>query len=358
VLLDIYTGVPAIYTTYNVYDEFAHHFGPGSRTAFRGVRAMDRRIGEILNMVRRVPGRPYDVYILSDHGQTPSVPYRVRYNETLGDTIINAATRGVFVMAGTGDYSLEYQDAMDFLVQELEHVSKESMLPARKAGLGLGRWIRQHYNIFPLVAETVKDDVDAHIIVTYSSSLAHVYWKEPQHPLSFDEIREDPERCALYYFLVAHDGIGCVITRMLDGAHVETLSGRALIMPDGEMEILAGDDPLRGYAESAVDRRAIAELAAMRNAGDLILFGAYDAELDVCICFDDQVGAHGAMGGRQSWPFLLTPPGLVPESYTINDPLDLHPLFRRYSREPDLPVFIQQAEEQRRAASASNPAEG
>jgi hypothetical protein len=358
VLLDIYTGVPAIYTTYNVYDEFAHHFGPGSRTAFRGVRAMDRRIGEILNMVRRVPGRPYDVYILSDHGQTPSVPYRVRYNETLGDTIINAATRGVFVMAGTGDYSLEYQDAMDFLVQELEHVSKESMLPARKAGLGLGRWIRQHYNIFPLVAETVKEDVDAEIIVTYSSSLAHVYWKEPQHPLSFDEIREDPERRALYYFLVAHDGIGCVITRMLDGAHVETLRGRALIMPDGEMEILAGDDPLRGYAESAVDRRAIAELAAMGNAGDLILFGAYDAELDVCICFDDQVGAHGAMGGRQSWPFLLTPRGLVPESYVIDDPLDLHPLFRRYSREPDLPLFMRQAAEQRRAASARDPADG
>src|SRR5690606_40541949 len=32
VLLDIYTGVPAIYTTYNVYDEFAHHFGPSSRS--------------------------------------------------------------------------------------------------------------------------------------------------------------------------------------------------------------------------------------------------------------------------------------------------------------------------------------
>jgi hypothetical protein len=349
VLLDIYTGVPAIYTTYNVYDEFAHHFGPASRTAFSGVRAMDRRIADIMRMARRAPGRPYDIYILSDHGQTPSVPYRVRYDETLGDTIMNAAEKGVLVMAGTGDYALEQQDVMDFLVQELEHVSGESMLPARKAGLGLGRWIRRHYNIFPLVAETVKEVEAAQIVVTYSSSLAHVYWTRPERPLSFDEIRDDPERRALYYFLVAHNGIGCVITRMIDGAHVETMRGRALITPDGEMELLAGEDPLQDYASSAVERRAIAELAAMNNSGDLILFGAYDREQDICICFDDQIGAHGAMGGRQSWPFLLTPPGLVPHSYAVEDPMDLHPLFRRYSQDIDLEALERQ---ERGAASA------
>jgi hypothetical protein len=331
VLLDIYTGVPSIYTTYNVYDEFAHHFGPDSRTAFSSVKALDRRIGHILRMLRRAPGRPYDLYILSDHGQTPSVPYRIRYGETLGETIENAATHGVLVMAGTGDYSLEHQDVMDFLVQELEHVSEASILPARKAGLGLGRWIRRHYNLFPLVAETVRESTESRVIVTYSSSLAHVYWTQPEHPLSLDEIRSDPERRALYYFLVAHGGIGCVITRMLDGAHVETLRGRALVMPDGTMEVLSGVDPLRDYASSDVERRAIAQLAAMRNAGDLILFGAYDPVQDSCICFDDQIGAHGAMGGRQGWPFLMTPRGLVPQDFTIDDPIDLHPLFRRYT---------------------------
>ena len=77
VLLDIYNGVPSIYTTYNVYDEFAHHFGPHSRAAYGCLRPLDRRIGHILRMLRRVPGRPYDLYILSDHGQTPSIPYRV-----------------------------------------------------------------------------------------------------------------------------------------------------------------------------------------------------------------------------------------------------------------------------------------
>ncbi|HSJ13625.1 MAG TPA: alkaline phosphatase family protein [Longimicrobiales bacterium] len=347
VLLDIYTGVPRIYTTYNVYDEFAHHFGPGSRTAYSSIRTFDRRVGEIRRMLRRAPGRPYDLYILSDHGQTPSVPYRVQYGETLGDTIVAAAQEGVFVLAGTGDYAPEHQEVMDFLVQELEQVSEQSNRATRTAGMGFGRWLRRHYGILPLVAESVRESASTRLVVTYSSSLAHVYWTEPTEPLSFDAVRDDPERRALYYFLVAHGGIGCVITRMLDGAHVESLHGRALVTPGGEVEVLAGDDPLANYAVTPADRRAIAQLAQMRNAGDLILFGAYDPERDICICFDDQIGAHGAFGGRQGAAFIMAPRGLIPDGYPIDDPLDLHPIFQRYSDDPELPLLERQKHERR-----------
>lgn len=334
VLLDIYTGVPAIYTTYNVYDEFAHHFGPSSRTAMKSLRALDRRIGEILRMLRRVPGRPYDVYILSDHGQTPSVPYRIEFGETLGDTIEAAVDYGVHVLAETGAYA-QPREAMDILVQELEEVAATSISPTRQLGLRLGRWLRKQYGLFPLVAETVRIARDKHLVVTYSSSLAHVYWTEPERPLRFEEIRSDPERRALYYFLVAHRGIGLVITRMQDGAHVENRFGRALVTPEGEAFVLSGRDPLWPYATSPVERRAIVHLAQLPNAGDLVLFGAYDPASDLCICFDDQIGAHGALGGRQFWPFILTPPGLIPDDYVIEDPLDLHPLFRRYAENPE-----------------------
>jgi hypothetical protein len=333
VLLDIYTGAPAVYTTYNLYDEFAHHFGPSSRTALKNLKYLDARIGEILRMVRRLPGRPYDVYILSDHGQTPALPYRIRYGETLADTIIGAVRHGVAVMAATGDYGPP-AEALDLLVRELEEVAATSSAPTRQLGQRLGRWLRRHYKLFPLVAETVRVVEKDRLVVTYSSSLAHVYWTEPATPLTLEEVRADPQRRALYYFLVAHRGIGLVITRMQDGAHVESERGRALITPDGECQLLEGSDPLPAYAPGEVERRAIVHLAQLPNAGDLVLIGAYDPESDVCICFDDQVGAHGALGGRQFWPFLMTPPGLVPRDYRITDPLDLHPLLRRYGTEP------------------------
>lgn len=351
VLLDIYNGVPAIYTTYNVYDEFAHHFGPHSKPAYASLRALDSRIGEILKMLRRVPGRPYDLYILSDHGQTPSIPYRVEYGETLGDTIMSAVKHGVMVMAGTGDYAPEPREVMDFLVQELEEVSQTSSLPVRRGGMRLGRWLRSQYSVFPLVAETVRADADEELVVTYSSSLAHVYWTEPARPLAFDEIRGDPDRRALYYFMVAHGGIGLVCTRMLDGAHVESLHGRALITPSGEVEVLSGEDPLPDYAPTVVERRALARLVQYSNAGDLVLVGAYDVERDRCICFDDQVGAHGAIGGRQFWPFILSRRGLIPASFPIDDPLDLHLLFRRYREQPELDLLEFVDREQRLAAA-------
>ena len=332
-LLDIYLGVPFIYSTYNSYDEFAHHFGPRSRPALSSIRAIDHRVGEILRMLRRVPGREYDLYILSDHGQTPSVPYRIEFGETLGDTVIAAARHGVLVMAATGDYAPEATDAMSYLVRELEAVSEDSYPAARRLGLRFGHWLRKEYGLFPLIAEVVRESEETHLVVTYSSSLAHLYWTQPDRPLSFDEIRSDPDRRALHYFLVAHRGIGVVITRMVDGAHVESILGRALVTPDGEMEILSGADPLAPYAKSAIERRAVARLVQQPNAGDLVLFGAYDPRRNECVCFDDQVGAHGALGGAQGWPFIMAVPGLIPAAMKIEDPLDLHALFRRYQEE-------------------------
>jgi hypothetical protein len=329
VILDIHLGVPAIYTTYNAYDEFAHHFGPSSRTAYKSLRALDRRIKEIFKNINRTPGRPYDVYILSDHGQTPSVPYRIRYGETLGDTILEAAERGVYSMARTGQYAPP-REAVEFLVGELEEVASTSSLPARKAGLGLGRWIRRHYGVLPLVAEVVRPLEDHDLVVTYSSSLAHLYWTDPPRPLRFDEIRNDEGRRALYYFLVAHRGIGVVLTRMLDGVHAESDRGRALLTAEGEVELITGEDPLAPYVTSRAECDALLHLLRLDNAGDLVLFGAYDPDTDLQVCFDDQVGAHGALGGRQFWPFLLSAPGMIPDSYPVRDPLDLYPVFARY----------------------------
>jgi hypothetical protein len=335
ILLDLYVGVPAVYTTYNAYDEFAHHFGPSSSTAYKSLRALDRRIKEIFKLINRIPGRPYDVYILSDHGQTPSVPYRVRYGETLGDTILGAAERGAYVMAQTGEYGPP-REAVEFLVGELEEVAATGSAPTRTAGLGLGRWLRRHYKVFPLVAEVVRPLEEHDLVVTYSSSLAHVYWTDPPRPLKFEEIRDDPDRRALYYFLVAHQGVGVVLSRMLDGVHAESAEGRSLVTADGQVEVLQGQDPLAVFAPGPAECNALLHLVRLDNAGDLVLFGAYDPEADLQVCFDDQVGAHGALGGRQFWPFLLTAPGLVPERHPIADPLDLHPLLARYPlREPD-----------------------
>jgi hypothetical protein len=72
---DLYAWVPAVYVNYVDYDEAAHNFGPVSRPALANLRRVDRAIRQLWRVVRRVPEHRYDIYILSDHGQTPCKSY-------------------------------------------------------------------------------------------------------------------------------------------------------------------------------------------------------------------------------------------------------------------------------------------
>src|SRR5215218_5751574 len=87
ITLDIYLGVPIIYSTFMQYDELAHHFGPSSRAALADLRRTDKRIAEIWKMALRAAPRRYDLVVLSDHGMTPAVSYRVKFGESLGTTV-------------------------------------------------------------------------------------------------------------------------------------------------------------------------------------------------------------------------------------------------------------------------------
>jgi hypothetical protein len=94
---------------------------------------------------------------------------------------------------------------------------------------------------------------------------------------------------------------------------------------------LGGDDPLALYGNDPRALGAIARLVHQPNGGDLVLFGAYDGT-DI-ICFDDQVGAHGSIGGDQTYPFVMTPPTLDLSTTPLNDARDIHAaIMTRYAR--------------------------
>jgi Type I phosphodiesterase / nucleotide pyrophosphatase len=67
---DLYRGVPAIYVNFLDYDVLSHAFGPADRLAFRGLSRVDRSIQQLARIVRRLPEMGYDLYVLSDHGQS------------------------------------------------------------------------------------------------------------------------------------------------------------------------------------------------------------------------------------------------------------------------------------------------
>ena len=329
ILLDIYLGVPVIYSTFMQYDELAHHFGPTSRMALGDMRRTDARVREIWRMIQRVGGRGYDLVILSDHGMTPSRSYRVEYGETLGRTVQRILDGDPVPTAGQPLRALEshsetseYSDIGAQVLETAASVPSERRALLRRQLRAVRDWLREHYGLREIISPEKYLVGRRHdVVVTYSSCLALVYFAADDRRLTLEDVLADDHRRHLYRSLLSHPGIGLVATLAADGVHVEGRGGHALLR-DGQLDLLAGDDPLESYGTERYARRAVEDLVRQSNAGDLVLFGAFDG-YDI-VSFDDQVGAHGSAGGPQTYPFLITPPGLDVADERIENARDVH----------------------------------
>jgi hypothetical protein len=327
IMLDIYLGVPVIYSTFMQYDELGHHFGPSSVQALSDLRRTDARINEIWRMALATSSRRYDLVILSDHGMTPSVSYRVKFGETLGHTV-RRILEGVAVHVGGKPLEAvasfaedtEYADMGPQVVEAVAQVAPESR---RRRVLQRARdWLRSRYGLREIILPEKYHIARNHdVVVTYSSCLALVYFADDERRLELPDIVRDRRRANLYSMLLAHPGVGLVATRLGGGAHLESRTGRATIVGT-TLTVTAGTNPLDVYGTEPYVIRAVCDLVMQSNAGDLVLFGAYDG-YDI-VSFDDQVGAHGSAGGDQIAPFLITPADLGIADARIEDARDIH----------------------------------
>ena len=327
ILLDVYLGVPVIYSTFMQYDELAHHFGPSSKQALADMRRTDARIAEIWRMAQLAGGRGYDLVILSDHGMTPAVSYRVKYRESLGATVqgildeaMNPSAPAPRALASYAE-DTEYSDIGPEVVEAVAQLTPASF-GARKGIRRFRDWLRSRYGLREIIfPEKYRVDRTHDIVVTYSSCLALVYFATQEQRLSLDEILADAQWARLYERLIAHPGIGLVASLSGDGVSLASKQGRA-ILKDGQVEIISGENPLEIFGTEPYVLRAVESLVHQPNAGDCVLFGTYDG-YDI-VSFDDQVGAHGSAGGDQVYPFIISPERLGLSAETLEDARDIH----------------------------------
>jgi uncharacterized membrane protein YvlD (DUF360 family) len=77
VLTDMMRGRPAVYATFSSYDEVAHHSGLERADTLVALRKLDDRFAQI-EKARRYAPRPYEIVVLSDHGQTQGATFKQR----------------------------------------------------------------------------------------------------------------------------------------------------------------------------------------------------------------------------------------------------------------------------------------
>ncbi len=342
--LDIFRGVPAIYANYIGYDEVAHHLGPRSTAAYRSLRALDRQIRDVKKAIDMVALRPYDLYVMSDHGMTESLPFHHLYGQTLGQFI---AGHGVNPPAASELDTRPYKDLAT--LQQVEELSAE--IGPKTSGFTsfmVDRAMRLAMRIGtgPLQAG-LAEDKDSPVLAIYSSALANVYFMHAGHRLGVAEI--DSAAPGLLKALAQHPGIGIILMRDREQTHV--LFGDAhVILEDASSEEV---EFLRLFDDPAILRDQLIRLASMPSGGDMMVFGAFDGRL--VVNFEDHGGAHGGLGGVQMFPFFIAPETATFPFEAITEATELNPFFsRRYQLTlgRDQPAF-EPVEERETEAAAS-----
>jgi hypothetical protein len=323
-LLDIYRGVPFVYLNYSGYDEVAHHRGPNSTYAKIILRSIDAQVKKIVRATERYGARPYDVILLSDHGQSTTIPWEHLHGQSLTEFILEHVAQSRLHRLGADHRAKQVGRSLAFTawLRELDW-----MLPRP-----VGRWVQ---TMAGWMAERLPDEAaeidwtrEGELMVAPTGSLAHVYFTASAAPLTVEEIRAG--HAALLDSLIAHPSIAVVAARAGGGA-VEILSANGGLRVDADgRQHRTGEHPLDGYMEGRELLPEVVRLINMPHAGDLVLFSAKDRGR--VVNFQVEMGSHGGLHLDEQSAFVMVPPGVDFDFSQVHSVRDLHQLFARYHR--------------------------
>lgn len=315
---DMVRGVPVIYSNFVGYDHVSHYTGPDTYEAQLSLSAFDRGLRALRRRARRQSPISYDIVLLSDHGQTPSYPFRILYGETIEQAL--ARMMGRTLQTRTDPDWLHNPDRSytASLLAELDEVGSERLGWAGKRG----RRALEAITRPPLPGD---QEGDPGPVVCVSGCLAHIYFRGHPHPLHLEEIM------ALYPGLVEdlarHPGIGFVAAsrRFGDAVAIGGEGVRNLITG----QVGQGQDPLLPYGQPDRWAGELAQMLGYQDTGDLIINGAWLPDRGRIVVFEEQTSSHGGIGGAQTQPFVLLPAKWKASPMDLESPEALHRLLQR-----------------------------
>jgi uncharacterized membrane protein YvlD (DUF360 family) len=346
---DVYAGRPAIYTMFLGYDEVAHHSGVERPDTLRELAKIDRQLARIERAVRDAP-RPYEIVVLSDHGQTQGATFKQRYGQTLEQLVTDLTRASNVEAAAQGEEGWGYVNAAATeIVAGTGAVATGVRVATRRSRedgvVALGK---------EETAEgTVPDAATkgpAEIVVMASGCLGLVYLAREPGRVSLERIDE------LYPGLVpglrAHAGIGFVLVRSAEHGAVVLGAHGARYLEEDRIE---GQDPLEPFGPGAA--RHLLRTSGFPHCADIALNSTYWSESGEVAAFEELVGSHGGMGGTQGFPFVLYPARLRDPKEPIVGAEQLHLVLRGWLAELGHDAYAAPFTPQREApARATAPA--
>jgi uncharacterized membrane protein YvlD (DUF360 family) len=267
---DMMKGVPAVYACFAGYDEVAHHSGLERSDTMEVLRKLDQQIGRIAR-ARAYAARPYEIVVLSDHGQTQGATFKQRNGYGLEDLVQRNLQHGAVAPLGAGDEN----DA------------------------AVGRALREATG--RVQKAPAKNDVGGReVVVMGSGNLGLVYLMDRPRRLTLEEIDErHPELIAA---LRSHPHVGWLLVHSAQHGAVALGSAGSHYLDEGRIE---GDDPLAPFSPTAAHH--LLRTDGFGHVADIMINSFYDEQLDEGCAFEELISFHGGMGGPQTRPFLLHP---------------------------------------------------
>ena len=271
VLTDMMEGRPAIYATFSSYDEVAHHSGLERADTLEALRKLDQQFGRI-EQARAYAARPYELVVLSDHGQTQGATFKQRNGYGLDELVARSLDGADVATVADGD---ENHSSVGNALGEATGSTKKR--------------------------KPAKNDVsDRDVVVLGSGNLGLVYLMEEPRRLTREEIDERHPR--LLPALRQHPHVGWLLVRSERDGPLALGPNGIHYLADGRIE---GEDPLAHFSPTAPQH--LLRTDGFEHVADLMVGSFYDPALDEGCAFEELISFHGGIGGAQTQPFLLAP---------------------------------------------------
>jgi uncharacterized membrane protein YvlD (DUF360 family) len=295
VLTDMMRGRPAVYATFSSYDEVAHHSGLERADTLEALRKLDDHFGKI-ERARRYSPRPYEIVVLSDHGQTQGATFKQRNGYGLDELVERSLARGDVAGIAGGD--------------------EQHAMVGNAVSDATGK-----------TAKRPKNDVsDRDVVVLGSGNLGLVYLMEEPRRLTLEEIDErHPE---LVPALRSHPHVGWLLVRSSEHGAVALGARGTHYLADGRVE---GDDPLAPFSPTAPQH--LLRTDGFEHVADIMVGSFYDPELDEGCAFEELICFHGGIGGLQTRPFILHPTHLEAPPRPILGAASVHSILAGWRRQ-------------------------
>ena len=269
VLTDMMKGRPAIYATFSSYDEVAHHSGLERADTLEALRKLDQQFGRI-ERARTYAARPYELVVLSDHGQTQGATFKQRNGYGLDELVERSLASGSVLGIAGGD--------------------EQSATVGNAAAEATGQKQKRPKN----------DVSDREVVVLGSGNLGLIYLMEERRRLTLEEI--EARHPQLLPALRNHPHVGWLLIRSERDGPVALGGQGTRYLADGRVE---GEDPLANFSANAPQH--LLRTDGFEHVADIMVGSFYDPELDEGCAFEELISFHGGIGGTQTQPFLLYP---------------------------------------------------